>query len=76
MQIISVKSVFTCKTPSAGWINLAQIRQVLDDQDEGIIIVTWVCGDTQVFYNENAAAIIAALDEAQQRCKCQSNEKS
>ncbi|MDZ8052960.1 MAG: hypothetical protein RMX68_005800 [Aulosira sp. ZfuVER01] len=62
--IISVKSVFTCKTPSAGWVNLAQIRQVIDDKNEGIIIVTWCDGDTQVFYGENASAIIAALEEA------------
>jgi hypothetical protein len=62
--IISVKSVFTCKTPTAGWINLAQVRQVIEDQEEKIIVVTWCDGDTQIFYKENADAIIAALEEA------------
>lgn len=62
--IISVPAVFTCKTPTAGWVNLDQIRQVIDDQEEKVIIVTWSDGDTQVFYGENADAIVAALEEA------------
>ncbi|MEH2030252.1 MAG: hypothetical protein V7K67_11350 [Nostoc sp.] len=67
MQIISVPTVFTCKTPTAGWINLAQIRQVIEDEDEKVIVVTWHNGDTQVFYGENAVAIVSSFTQAQ-RC--------
>ncbi|BAY22353.1 hypothetical protein NIES2100_21160 [Calothrix sp. NIES-2100] len=79
MHIISVPTVFTCKTPSAGWVNLAQVRQVMEDTTEPktVIIVVWHNGDTQVFYSENADAIIAALQQAEQRCKCYpKNEES
>ncbi|MBD2415067.1 hypothetical protein FACHB389_15025 [Nostoc calcicola FACHB-389] len=68
MQIISVPTVFTCKTPTAGWVNLALIRQVMDDEDEKVVVVTWLNGDTTVFYEENADAILSSLKEAQQRC--------
>jgi len=68
MQIISVPAVFTCKTPSAGWVNLAQIRQVIDDQEERLIVVSWLNGDTQLFYGENAEAILGSLNESEQRC--------
>ncbi|MEH1786390.1 MAG: hypothetical protein V7L23_12585 [Nostoc sp.] len=67
MHIISVPTVFTCKTPTAGWINLAQIRQVIEDEDEKVIVVTWHNGDTQVFYSENALAIVSSFNQAQ-RC--------
>ncbi|MBH8576188.1 hypothetical protein I8752_24985 [Nostocaceae cyanobacterium CENA369] len=71
MQIISVPTVYTCKTPTAGWVNLAQMRQVMDDEDQKVIIVYWLNGDTSVFSGENADAILSALKEAQQRCECE-----
>ncbi|MCC5641326.1 hypothetical protein LC593_37140 [Nostoc sp. CHAB 5844] len=76
MQIISVPTVFTCKTPSAGWLNLAQVRQVMDDEDNQTIVVVWHNGDTQVFHGENAIAILSALKEAAQRCECNYRTKN
>ncbi|WP_235526462.1 hypothetical protein [Nostoc piscinale] len=51
MQIISVPTVFTCKTPTAGWLNLAQVRQLqFEEQPSPVAVVTWHNGDTQRFF--------------------------
>ncbi|MBH8576971.1 hypothetical protein I8752_29110 [Nostocaceae cyanobacterium CENA369] len=71
MQIISVPTVFTCPTPSAGWLNLAQIRQLqFEDYPNPIAVVTWHNGDKQSFFGDNATAIMNAWLEAQERCNC------
>jgi hypothetical protein len=70
MQIISVPTVFTCKLPTAGWLNLAQMRQVQVEEEvfnQPVVMITWQNGDNQVFHGENAKAIITALSEASTR---------
>ncbi|MDZ8108971.1 MAG: hypothetical protein RM338_25565 [Nostoc sp. DedQUE12a] len=65
MQIISVPTVFTCKTPTAGWLNLARVRQLqFEEVPNPIAIVTWDNGDIQNFYGENATAIMQTWLEA------------
>ncbi|BAY16902.1 hypothetical protein NIES21_27360 [Anabaenopsis circularis NIES-21] len=66
--IISTPSVFSCKTPTAGWLNLAQIRQLqFEEQPSPVAVVTWHNGDTQSFFGENATAIMANWQEAADR---------
>ena len=68
MQIISVPTVFTCKTPTAGWLNLAQVRQLqFEEYPNPIAVVTWHNGDQQSFFGENATAIMATWQEASDR---------
>ncbi len=68
MQIISVPTVFTCKTPTAGWLNLAQIRQLqFEEFPNPIAVVTWYNGEIQNFYGENATAIMQTWFEADER---------
>jgi hypothetical protein len=56
--------VFTCKTPTAGWLNLAQIRQLqFEELPNPVAIVTWHNGDKQEFFGDNATAIMASLLE-------------
>ncbi|MEH2258309.1 hypothetical protein [Nostoc sp.] len=63
--IVNTPSVFTCKLPTAGWINLAQIRQIrFEDLPSRTLVVTWQNGDTQLFFSEDAVALIAAWEEA------------
>ena len=63
--IINTPVVFTCKLPLAGWINLAQIRQIqLEDLPSRTAAVTWQNGDKQPFFGEDAVALIAAWEEA------------
>ena len=63
--IINTPVVFTCKLPAAGWINLAQVRQIrFEDLPSRTAVVTWQNGDTQPFFGEDAACLIAALEEA------------
>ncbi|BAY34192.1 hypothetical protein NIES2107_60970 [Nostoc carneum NIES-2107] len=75
MQIISVPTVFTCKTPGSGWLNLAQVRQLQHSPSgnsfkDDLVVITWQNGDSQPFTGEDALAILQAWDEAQQRCNC------
>ncbi|BAY08605.1 hypothetical protein [Calothrix sp. NIES-2098] len=75
--IISVKSVFTCKTPGSGWLNLAQVRQLQhspagDAFKQDLVVITWHNGDNQPFQGEDATAILQAWEEAQNRCHCHS----
>lgn len=59
MHIISQAAVFTCKTPTAGWLNLAQIRQLqFEELPYPIAVVTWFNGDQQVFTYEDGIAIM------------------
>lgn len=68
MHIISVPTVFTCKTPTAGWLNLAQVRQLqFEDHPNPIAVITWHNGEKQSFYGENATAIMATWQEANDR---------
>jgi len=76
MQIISVPTVFTCKTPGSGWINLAQVRQLQfspagDAFKEDLVVITWVNGDSQPFTGEDATAILQVWEYAHNRCNNQ-----
>ncbi|MEH1788064.1 MAG: hypothetical protein V7L23_34530 [Nostoc sp.] len=65
MQIISLPAVFTCKTPTAGWLNLAQIRQLsFEELPYPNVIVTWLNGDKDAFTYDDATAIMATWLEA------------
>ncbi len=75
--IVNAPSVFTCKTPTAGWINLALVRQLEHEVLHGcspVIVITWVGGDKQTFTGLNATTILQAWEDAavllQQRCNC------
>lgn len=68
MQIISVPTVFTCKTPTAGWLNLAQVRQLqFEEYPNPIAAITWHNGEKQHFFGENATAIMATWLDAADR---------
>ncbi len=63
--IVNTPSVFSCKLPAAGWINLAQIRQIqFEDLPSRTAVITWQNGDKQTFFGEDAASLIAAWSEA------------
>ncbi|MGV0102243.1 hypothetical protein NSTCB13_00759 [Nostoc sp. DSM 114160] len=63
--IVNTPSVFSCKLPAAGWINLAQIRQIqFEDLPSRTAVVTWQNGDKQTFFGEDAASLITAWSEA------------
>ncbi|GAX41546.1 hypothetical protein NIES4075_25190 [Tolypothrix sp. NIES-4075] len=72
--IISVPSVYTCKLPSQGWINLALIRQIQYDDLSyiPIALVTWSNGEKQIFRGDDAIALIDSWNSAtkllEQRC--------
>ncbi|MBN4004770.1 hypothetical protein [Nostoc sp. LPT] len=73
--IINTPSVFTCKTPSEGWINFAQVRQLQHEEyPKNVVVLTWHNGDRQTFTGVNAAAILQAWEQAtallEQRCNC------
>ncbi|MFN6488336.1 MULTISPECIES: hypothetical protein [unclassified Nostoc] len=73
--IINTPVVFSCKTPTEGWINLAQIRQIQHEEYPGItVVITWHNGDRQAFTGVNATAILQAWQQAadllEQRCNC------
>ncbi|BBD60613.1 hypothetical protein NIES2109_34120 [Nostoc sp. HK-01] len=72
-MIISVPTIFSCKLPSGGWVNLAQIRQIEIDPPTGVVITTWVNGEKQRFDGENATAILQTWEQAAQRCTCHGN---
>jgi hypothetical protein len=51
--------------PTAGWINLAQIRQLqFEELPSPIAVIIWHNGDIQEFTGENATAIMANWLEA------------
>ncbi|MBN3893654.1 MAG: hypothetical protein HWQ43_32590 [Nostoc sp. JL31] len=63
--IVNSPSVFSCKLPAAGWINLAQIRQIqFEDLPSRTAVVTWQNGDKQPFFGEDAVALIKAIEKA------------
>lgn len=62
--IVNTPSVFSCKLPAAGWINLAQIRQIqFEDMPTRTAAVTWQNGDKQTFFGEDAVSLINAWEE-------------
>lgn len=86
MQIISVPTVFTCKTPHSGWLNLALVRQLHyvpaheavneTGKLQDFVVLTWLNGDKQPFLGDDATAIVTAWNEAQQRCECNYRTKN
>ncbi|MFN6442122.1 MAG: hypothetical protein RMY35_035385 [Nostoc sp. DedSLP01] len=63
--IINTPSVFSCKLPAAGWINLAQIRQIqFEELPTRVAAVTWHNGDKQTFFGEDAVALIQGWEDA------------
>lgn len=77
---ISVPSVFSCYTPNSGWLNLAEARQFQYIQGADDLppraYITWSNGDHQPFEAEDAQAINQAWQEAHNRFKSFSEEKS
>lgn len=77
---ISVPSVFSCYTPNSGWLNLANVRQFeyfqASDDLPATACITWLNGEKQVFGAEDAEAINQAWQEAHNRFKSFSEEKS
>jgi hypothetical protein len=69
-----VPSVYTCKLPSQGLINLALIRQIQyeDLNYIPIALVTWSNGEKQIFRGDDAIALIDSWNSAtkllEQRC--------
>ncbi|MEH2288317.1 hypothetical protein [Nostoc sp.] len=77
--IINTPVVFSCKLPAAGWINLAQIRQIqFEDLPSRTIVVTWQNGDNQPFFGEDAVALLKAWENAANSInkRCNSQRKS
>lgn len=73
--IVNTPSVFSCKLPFSGWINLALIRQIqFEDLPTRVAAVTWHNGDKQTFFGEDAVALIQSWEDAvlvvEQRCNC------
>lgn len=72
--IINSPSVYTCKLPSLGWINLALIRQIQYDDLSyiPIALVTWSNGEKQTDQQDDAKALIDNWNSAtkllEQRC--------
>ncbi|OCQ96067.1 hypothetical protein BCD64_11965 [Nostoc sp. MBR 210] len=78
MQIISVPTVFTCKTPNSGWLNLALVRQLQYEELEAIgivVVIVWLTGERQTFRDDDSAAILKAWQEAEARCTTKQSEK-
>ncbi|BAY74161.1 hypothetical protein NIES25_51860 [Nostoc linckia NIES-25] len=76
--IVNTPSVFSCKLPTAGWLNLSQVRQIqFEDVPTRTAVLTWQNGDKQTFFGEDAVTLINAWEEAtlllQQRCNCNSH---
>ncbi|MEH2279229.1 MAG: hypothetical protein V7K40_31700 [Nostoc sp.] len=68
--------MFSCKLPSEGWINLSLVRQIqFEDLPKRVAAVTWLNGDKQIFFGEDAIALIKAWENAtnliNKRCNCQ-----
>lgn len=79
-MIISVPTIFSCKTPKSGWLNLALIRQLQYDQSTeppdpplDMVLVVWNNGERQAFTGDDATAILNAWQDATQRCTCQNS---
>ncbi|RCJ16938.1 hypothetical protein A6S26_32045 [Nostoc sp. ATCC 43529] len=74
MLILSVPTVFTCKTPNSGWLNLALVRQVQYGQSTEppleMVVIVWLTGERQTFTGDDALSIVQAWQEAVSRCKC------
>lgn len=63
--IINTPSVFSCKLPAAGWINLSLVRQIQsEDFPTRVVVVTWLNGDKQIFHGEDAVALLKAWENA------------
>ncbi|BAZ49587.1 hypothetical protein NIES4103_21990 [Nostoc sp. NIES-4103] len=88
--IISTPSVFTCKTPNSGWLNLVQVRQLHFvpaaeavteiGKSKDFVVVTWHNGDKQIFQDDDALALVKAWENAtnlliNKRCTCQNYER-
>ncbi|MBD2386928.1 hypothetical protein [Cylindrospermum sp. FACHB-282] len=76
MHIISIPTIWSCKTPHCGWLNLAQVRQlrVCNKTQSVTVCVTWSNGFKQVFTGEDAKAIISSWQEASNKYTHQSEE--
>jgi hypothetical protein len=71
MNIISSPTIWSCKTPNSGWLNLAQVRQLhLGFTKQSAILsvwITWSNGSQQFFEGDDAKAIINSWQEASQK---------
>lgn len=64
--------MFNCKLPGGQWINLAFVRRIQIDTgntaapDRRIVLVTWFDGDSNLFYGDEAIALIDAYNHCTQ----------
>lgn len=65
MHIIKVPSVYSVKLPGGEWLNLALIRRLQFQESPPCTHVTWENGDTNVYHQEKALAIVEAWSETQ-----------
>lgn len=63
MQIIKVPSIYSCKLPGGEWLNLALVRRLEFELNPPVAIVTWSNGDSQVYNDAQALAIVQAWEE-------------
>lgn len=58
-----------CKLPGGQWINLALVRRIQIDTgnssapDRAIVLITWLNGDADLFYDLEARALIDAYHQ-------------
>ena len=58
--------MYNCSLPGGQWINLAFVRRIQIDTgntaapDRRIVLVTWFNGDSNLFYGDEAIALIDA----------------
>lgn len=68
MHIVSIPTIWSCKTPNSGWLNLAQVRQLqrLRDKETQVLGlgITWSNGQKQIFTGEDAQAILTSWQQA------------
>lgn len=76
MHIISIPTIWSCKTPRHGWLNLALVRQlrVCNKTETLAVCITWSNGVKQVFVEEDAEAIVSSWQEASNKYTHQSEE--
>lgn len=57
--------MYSVKLPDAEWLNLALIRRLQFEENPPTVVVTWENGDSNLYYQEKALAIIEAWNETQ-----------
>ena len=66
ITVVRVPSIWSCKLPGGRWLNLIHIREmkVWDANKMLTILVVWENGNTDVFLDEEAEALLDAWEKA------------